>query len=133
MFGRLLRPGERSRVSITVEVYGWLIMLEGGLMLLAPDWAASIFHLPTLVEQAEGYFRLVGLLEGAIGMLYLVCGRMNANEFTFASMLDRPVSPLVMGALAYLRLIPWQLALAFAVQDFGGFLWTVFTWRNEKS
>ena len=56
MFGRLLR---RSRASRTVEVYGWLIIAGARL---------GRFHLPTLVEQAEGYFRLVGLLEGAIGV-----------------------------------------------------------------
>jgi len=36
-----------------------------------------------------------------------------------------------MAALWYLNLIPWQLALAFSLQDFGGFLWTLFTWRKE--
>jgi uncharacterized protein YjeT (DUF2065 family) len=132
MFGRLLRPGERSRASVTVEVFGWLIMLEGTLMLLAPAGAASILHLPTMVEQAENYFRLIGLLVGGIGMIYVVSGRMNADGFVFASMLDRPLVPLVMATLWYLKLIPWQLALAFAIQDFGSFLWTLFTWRKEQ-
>jgi len=132
MFGRLLRPGERSRASITVEVFGWLIMLEGSVMLLTPAGAASILHLPALVEQAENYFRLVGLLTGGIGMIYyVVSGRMNADGFIFASLLDRPLVPFVMAALWYLNLIPWQLALAFAIQDFGSFLWTLFTWRKE--
>jgi len=132
MFGRLLRPGERSRASITVEVFGWLIMLEGTLMLLTPSGVASILHLPALLEQAENYFRLIGLLVGGLGMIYVVSGRMNADGFVFASMLDRPLVPLVMAALWYLKLIPWQLALAFAIQDFGSFLWTLFTWRKEQ-
>jgi len=25
------------------------------------------------------------------------------------------------------------LALAFSIQDFGSFLWTLFTWRSEMS
>ena len=132
MFGRLLRPGERSRASITVEVFGWLIMLEGTLMLLTPSGVASILHLPALLEQAENYFRLIGLLVGGLGMIYVVSGRMNADGFVFASMLDRPLVPLVMAVLWYLKLIPWQLALAFAIQDFGSFLWTLFTWRKEQ-
>lgn len=132
MFGRLLRPVERSRASITVEVFGWLIMLEGSVMLLTPAGAASVLHLPALVEQAENYFRLVGLLTGGIGMIYVVSGRMNADGFIFASLLDRPLVPFVMAALWYLNLIPWQLALAFSIQDFGGFLWTLFTWRKEQ-
>ena len=132
MFSRLLRPGERSRASRTVEVFGWLIMLEGSLMLLAPVGAASLLHLPALVEQAENYFRLVGLLVGGIGMIYVVSGRMNADGFIFASLLDRPLVPFVTAALWYLNLIPWQLALAFAFQDFGSFLWTLLTWRKEQ-
>ncbi len=132
MFGRLLRPVERSRASITVEVFGWLIMLEGSVMLLTPACAASVLQLPALVEQAENYFRLVGLLTGGIGMIYVVSGRMNADGFIFASLLDRPLVPFVMAALWYLNLIPWQLALAFSIQDFGGFLWTLFTWRKEQ-
>ncbi len=132
MFGRLLRPTERSRASITVEVFGWLIMLEGSLMLLAPATAASVLHLPAMVEQAENYFRLVGLLVGGIGMIYVVSGRMNADGFIFASLLDRPLVPFIMAVLWYLRLIPWQLALAFSIQDFASFLWTLFTWRKEQ-
>ena len=132
MFGRLLRPGKRSRASITVEVFGWLIMLEGSLMLLTPAGVASLLRLPALVEQAENYFRLIGLLVGGLGMIYVVSGRMNAEGFIFASMLDRPLVPLVMAVLWYLKLIPWQLALAFAIQDFGSFLWTLFTWRKEQ-
>jgi uncharacterized protein YjeT (DUF2065 family) len=132
MFARLLKPGERSRASITVEVFGWLIMLEGTLMLFAPAGAASILHLPTLVEQAENYFRLIGLLVGGLGMIYVVSGRLDAEGFVFASMLDRPLVPLVMATLWYLKLIPWQLALAFSIQDFGSFLWTLFTWRKEQ-
>ena len=131
MFGRLLRPGERSRASITVEVFGWLIMLEGSLMLLAPAGAASLLHLPVLVEQAENYFRLVGLLTGGVGMLYVVSGRLNAEAFVFASLLDRPLVPFVMGTLWCLNLVAWPLAVAFSIQDFGSFLWTLFTWRRE--
>jgi hypothetical protein len=71
-----------------VEVFGWLIMLEGTLMLLTPAGAASILQLPTLVEEAENYFRLIGLLVGGLGMIYVVSGRMNAEGFAFASMLD---------------------------------------------
>jgi hypothetical protein len=132
MFGRLLKPGDRSRSSITVEVFGWLIMLEGTLMLLSPAGVAAILHLPTLVEQAENYFRLIGLLVGGLGMIYVVSGRLDAEGFIFASLLDRPLVPLVMATLWYLKLIPWQLALAFSIQDFGSFLWTLLTWRKEQ-
>src|SRR5258708_2712897 len=132
MFRRVLTADGQGGAARTVELLGWLIMLEGSLMLIAPAFAASILHLPVLVEQAENYFRLVGLLAGGVGMLYVVSGRMNADGFVFASLLDRPLVPFVMAARWYLNLIPWQLALAFAIHDFGSFLWTLFTWRIDQ-
>lgn len=131
MLLRLLHPGTRSRASKTVEAFGWLILIEGTLILLAPHLVASLLHLPPLVEQAANYVRLVGLLVGGLGMLYVVSGRLDAQGFIFASLLDRPLVPLVMAVLWYLGFIPGPLALAFAIQDFGSFLWTLFTWRAE--
>jgi hypothetical protein len=36
-----------------------------------------------------------------------------------------------MGLLWYLNIMPGPLALAFSVQDFAGFLWTLAAWRAE--
>jgi hypothetical protein len=83
------------------------------------------------VEQAANHFRLVGLLVGGLGMIYAVSGRLDAEGFIFASLLDRPLVLLVMAALWFLKLIHWQVAL-FSIQDFGSFLWTLFTWRKEQ-
>ena len=102
-------------------------------MLLAPDTAASILHLPALNEQAAHYFQIMGLLIGGLGMLYVASGRLNSEGFVFASMLDRPLVPFIMLALWRLGIIPGPLALAFAIQDGGSFLWTLFTWRAEQA
>ncbi len=64
-------------------------------------------------------------------MLYVVSGRLNAEGFVFASLLDRPLVPPIMAVLWYLDIIPGPLALAFSVQDFTGFLWTLSAWRAE--
>ena len=132
MLGHLLQADWRGPSARTVELFGWLILFEGSIMLLAPMWAASILHLPPLVEQAANYLRLVGLLTSGVGMLYVVSGRLNAEGFIFASLLDRPIVPFVMATLWYLDLVAWPLALAFSIQDFGSFLWTLFTWRRER-
>src|SRR5260370_552718 len=58
MFRRLLTADGQGRAARTVELFGWLIMLEGSLMLIAPAVAPSILHLPVLVEQPENSFRL---------------------------------------------------------------------------
>ena len=64
-------------------------------------------------------------------MLYIASGRLNAEGFVFASMLDRPLVPVAMAILWYHEIIPGPLALIFSIQDFGSFLWTLFTWRAE--
>ncbi len=133
MFMRLLTAEGRGPAARTVELFGWLILAEGTIELLAPNFAASVLHLPAMVKETANYFRLVGLLTGGLGMLYVVSGRLNNSAFVFASLLDRPLVPFVMAGLWYFNLIAWQLAVAFAIQDFGSFLWTLFTWRAENA
>lgn len=132
-FHRLVTARGQSRSAKSVEVFGWLILLEGGLVLLFPHFVAGILNLPPLVEQAADYFRLVGLLVSGVGMLYIASGRLNAAGFVFASLLDRPLVPLAMVILWYLEIIPGTLALIFSIQDFGSFLWTLKIWRAESS
>ena len=131
-FSRLVHAPGRSRSAHTVELFGWVILVESFLMLLAPHVAASILNLPALNDQAANYFRLMGLLIGGLGMLYIASGRLNAEGFVFASLLDRPLVPFIMLLLWRQGIIPGPLALVFALQDGGSFLWTLFTWRSER-
>lgn len=131
MFKRLLTAEGQSRSAKTVEVFGWLILVEGTIVLFAPHVAVAILGTASLSDQAANYFRLVGLLVCGVGMLYIISGRLNAEGFVFASMLDRPLVPFAMAILWYLEIIPGPLALIFSIQDFGSFLWTLFTWLAE--
>src|SRR5918993_897459 len=132
-FHRLVTAPGQSRSARSVEVFGWLILLEGALVMLYPHVVARILNLPPLVEQAANYFRLVGLLVSGVGMLYIASGRLNAAGFVFASLLDRPLVPFAMLILWYLEIIPGPLALIFSIQDFGSFLWTLSIWRAESA
>ena len=131
MFRRLFTSEGQSRSARTVEIFGWLILVEGASIVLLPQLAVGLLHIPLLVEQAENYFRLVGILVSGVGMLYVVSGRLNAEGFVFASMLDRPLVPIAMAILWHLEIIPGPLALIFSIQDFGSFLWTFVSWRSE--
>ena len=133
MFRLLLQADGQSRSAKTVEVFGWIMLIESVLILFAPHFLAGVLRLPELTGQGANYFRLVGVLVGGLGMLYVVSGRLNATGFVFASMLDRPLVPLVMAILWYCGIIPGALALVFAVSDFGTFLWTLSAWRAERS
>lgn len=132
MLGRLLRAEGQSRSAKTVEAFGWLLLVEGPILLLAPHFAATILHLPALSEQSANYFQLVGVLVGGLGMLYVVSGRLDSKEFVFASLLDRPLVPPLMAVLWYLGIVPGPLALLFAVTDFATFLWTLSAWLSER-
>ncbi len=132
MAGRLIRADGRSRSAKSVETFGWLILAEALLIVFGPNTVASLLRLPVLVEQGASYFRLAGMLVGGLGMLYIASGRLNSKEFVFASLLDRPLVPIAMAVLWRLGIIPGPLALAFAIQDFGSFLWTLFALRSEQ-
>jgi hypothetical protein len=132
MFRRLLSAAGQSRSAKTVEVFGWLIIAEGTAVLFAPHFSASVLGIPPFTGQGANYYRLVGLLVSGLGMLYIASGRLNAEGFVFASMLDRPLVPIAMTILWYLDIIPGPLALIFSIQDFGSFLWTLFAWRAEQ-
>jgi hypothetical protein len=131
MFDRLLRAEGQSRAAKTVEVFGWLILIEGTAMLFVPHLVAAVLQLPPLIHQGANYFRLAGLLVCGVGMLYIVSGRLNAEGFVFASMLDRPLVPIAMALLWHFEILPGPLALVFSVEDFGSFLWTLDVWLNE--
>ena len=132
MFARLISAEGQNRSAKTVELFGWLILIEGVVVVLAPRLAISILGIPPLGDQAASYFRLTGLLVCGVGMLYIASGRLNAEGFVFASMLDRPLVPFAMAILWCLEIIPGPLALIFSIQDFGSFLWTLTTWRRER-
>ena len=131
MFHRLLQAEGQTRAARSVEYFGWIDLVLGIIILVAPYWSASLLHLPPLTIQGANYLRLVGLLVSGLGTLYVVSGRLNAEGFVFASLLDRPMVPGIMALLWYLDILPGPLALAFSVSDFSGFLWTLLAWRAD--
>ena len=132
MFERLLQAEGQSRAARTIECFGFVDFLLGLLLLLAPWLTVSLLRIPPLTTQGENYLRLVGLLVSGLGMLYIVSGRLNAQGFVFASLLDRPLVPAVMAVLWYKDILPGSLALAFAITDFSGFLWTLYAWQADE-
>ena len=131
MFARLWAPVGQSRAAKTVELYGWLILAQGGFIVLFPQSVAALLHFPLATAEGANFLRMVGLLVGGVGMLYTVSGRLNAEGFVFASLLDRPLVPPIVAIFWYLDVLPGTLALLFAVEDFGSFLWTFLTWRAD--
>ena len=46
MFRRLLNAEGQTRAAKSVEVFGWLILVESVILMLAPHFAAELLHLP---------------------------------------------------------------------------------------
>src|SRR4029453_13421689 len=130
MFGRLIRADRQGRAAKTVETVGWLYLVGGIVRITGPQVVGGVVRLPPLSEQGAGYMRLAGMLVSGFGMVYVISGRLNADGFVFAMLLDRPLVPVVVAILWYMNSIPGALALAFAVEDFGSFPWT---WRAGRA
>ena len=132
MFGRLALADGQTRAARSVEGFGWIQIALGTLILNAPDLVVAALRAPALSVQAANYSRIVGLLVSGLGLLYVASGRLNSTEFAFASMLDRPLVPVVMAVLVSNHIVPVQLAIAFSISDFGSFLWTLSAWRHDQ-
>lgn len=131
MFQRLLESVNQTRSARTVEYFGWFDLGLGCMILLAPHRVATLLYLPALSVLDAGYLRIVGVLVSLLGMLYVVSGRSNDEGFVVASLLDRPLVPVIMVVLWAKGILPGPVAAAFSVSDFGGFVWTAFAWRAD--
>jgi len=131
MFGRLWSSTGETRAARSVHYFGWIELALGLIFLFAPARIASVLHLPALSGPDAGYFRLVGMLICGLGILYVVSGRLSAQGFVLASLLDRPLVPLLMAVLWYGHILPGPLAVAFSISDFGSFLWTLLACRAD--
>src|SRR5436190_16318761 len=124
MFGKLLHATGQSRAAKTVEIYGWLIFAERILIFLFPEHVALLLRFGPLDHGGLMFFRLAGLLVAGIGMLYFVSGRMNAEGFVFATLLDRPLVPPTTALLWDPGKLPGSVALPLAVHELVSFSWT---------
>src|ERR1035437_2943072 len=131
MLRRLLNPEARTRSARSVEYFGWLELGLGCTIMVGPNLVASLLQLPAVSALNAGYLRIVGVLVIALGMLYIVSGRLNAEGFVVASLLDRPLVPVIMFVLWANGILPAQVAVAFSISDFASFLWTALAWRAD--
>jgi hypothetical protein len=126
----LQRP--RTLVSRSIEIFGWIDLALGLLILIAPRFTAAVFHLPPLCPVDTSLLRIVGVLVTTLGLLYILNGRFNSLGFAVGSLLDRPAVPLIMAVLWLRHILPGSLAASFSVVDFGGFLATAYAWRADQ-
>ena len=128
---RILNPVQQTRTARSVEYFGWIDLVLGCIILIAPAFMAGFFHLPALSIVDTNWLRIVGVMVATLGLLYVISGRLSEEAFVVASLLDRPLVPLIMVVLWSRGILPGPLAIAFSVIDFGGFVWTALSWRED--
>lgn len=131
MLQHLLRADDQGRAAKTVEIYGWVVLVEGAACMYAPHAVATMLGIPALIGQGADYFRLAGVWVAGIGLLYVLSGRLNATGFVFSTLLDRPLVLPILGAMWFFGLVPGVLALGAGLQDLVTCLWTWSAWRRE--
>ena len=126
-------PGFRgqSRAARSVELFGWILVGSGLVVLVAPYWTASGLRLPGLPIDGPNYFRLTGLLVGGLGMLFVVSGSLNSSGAVFATQLVRPLGIVVVAVLWWRGVLAGSLAAVHALGALGGVLWTARAWRAD--
>jgi hypothetical protein len=98
--------------------------------MMSPHFVAKLLGIAPLAGQGVDYFRLAGVWVAGIGLLYVLSGRLNANGFVFATLLDRPLVLPILGILWYFGMVAGTLALAAGLQDLLTCLWTLTRWRQ---
>jgi len=131
MFRRLIEPGPLTGVSRSIEIFGWVDLALGLLILIAPRFTATLFHLPPPFPLDISLLRVVGVLVTTLGVLYIINGRFNSQGFAVGALLDRPLVPVIMAVLWRNHILPGSLAASFSIVDFSGFLATAFAWRAD--
>jgi hypothetical protein len=96
---RLLPAEGQGRAAKTVEIYGWVVLIEGATCMMSPHFVAKLLGIAPLAGQGVDYFRLAGVWVAGIGLLYVLSGRLHANGFVFATLLDRPLVLPILGML----------------------------------
>jgi hypothetical protein len=127
MLRRLLRAEGQGRAAKTVEIYGWVVLIEGAICMSMPQVVATVLGIPPLVDQGVDYFRLAGVWVAGIGLLYVL--RAPQCEWlcfsTFTGQAARPAHSgraLVFGICR--ERAPWV-----GLQDLD-ILWTLAIWRR---
>src|SRR6266567_435990 len=67
MFHRVCNRDGQTRVGRTVEIFGWLDLVLGLIILIAPALVELLLSLPAYTVQSENYLRLARLLAGGPG------------------------------------------------------------------
>jgi hypothetical protein len=109
-----------SKVAISVFVFGWYILVNAIVLLMAPNLMLSMLGLePT----REPWLRLLGLMTLALSVYYIQAAREEVTAFFRLTLWGRSIILVGTIVLAAAGLIP-PVIVMFGVIDGAGAAWT---------
>jgi hypothetical protein len=117
-----------SKAAISVFVFGWYILANAIVLLVAPNMMLGMLRLePT----REPWLRLLGLMTLALSVYYIQSAREELTGFFRLTMWGRAVILLGTIALAGAGLVP-RVIVIFGVVDAAGAVWTAAALRRPS-
>jgi hypothetical protein len=113
--------------GLSVLLFGAYLLALGAMLLVAPNVLLGIFGIP---DTDEVWIRILGGVLTALGYLYVMGGRAEAEWFMRASVPSRTWVAAVLFALVILGAAPRIIAL-FGAVDLAAAAWTAYAlgWR----
>jgi len=127
----LAATGPTTPLSRYIVSNGALYLAFGAVVLAWPE-VTYLMGADQFEAGESGLVRVLGFVMMIIGWFYVMGGRTGATSFGLATVVDRAIVPIVLGALAFSGAVDGGLVVAFAVLDpvlaLGGFV----IWRRTR-
>jgi uncharacterized membrane protein HdeD (DUF308 family) len=116
-----------SRAAISILVFGIYILLNGIMMIVAPNAFLATLHQP---PTQEPWLRVFGAVVFVLGLYYVQAARQEVVPFFRFTTWGRPLLLLILVSFAILRMVPPVIVL-FGVIDAAGAIWTALALRTR--
>lgn len=118
-----------NRAATSIRVFGIYLMLLGAAIIAAPNLVLAPFGLP---PTSEVWFRVVGVVAGALGYYYFQAARHDLVPFYRATVPARVFVFLSFCAFVVLGFVKPPLVL-FGLVDLVGAAWTFSGLRSSRA
>ncbi len=118
-----------SRAAISILVFGFYILLNGIMLIVAPNTLLATLHQP---PTQEPWLRVFGAVVFVLGLYYVQATRQEVVPFFRFTTWGRPLLLLILILFAILRIAP-SIMVLFGVIDVAGAIWTMMALRTRSA
>ncbi|EFQ83479.1 hypothetical protein HMPREF0063_11141 [Aeromicrobium marinum DSM 15272] len=127
----LTATGRPTPLSRYIVANGVLYLVFGTVVLCWPE-ITYLMGADDFRAGESGLVRVLGFVMAIIGWFYVMGGRTGATSFGLATVVDRAVVPVVLGALAWSGAVDGGLVVGFAILDPVLALGAYLIWRRTR-